>query len=109
VLSKINPFGIRAIAGNPKLDPEKPAAGGSCDINVNHSVVQFKIVQGRRPTVQKDGFAALIFNYLGLSFQIPARGVWGNGERLRCLGMSRRRDENCKNKKSEMSKHDLWE
>src|SRR5262249_32705436 len=107
VLAEINKFGVGAVAGEPKLKTEKTTACGGCDINIDNAVAHFKVVQNRRSASEEEALAALIFNRFGLSLQIPARGVWGNGERPRRLGMGRGPKEKSKNTKSEMSKHSL--
>ncbi len=81
VLAEINPFCVGAVVADPKLNPEKPAASRGSDIHIDKAVAHFKVVQGRRSTIKQETLAALIFRYLGLSFQGPARRVCGNGER----------------------------
>src|SRR5213083_2249353 len=80
VLAEINPFGIGVVIADSKLNTEKPAAGGGSDIHINNAVAHLIVFQRRRSTIEEEGLAALIFHSPGLSFQIPAPRVRGNGE-----------------------------
>jgi len=106
VLAEINLFGVEAVVDDPKHDAEKAALRGGCDVHIDHRIAHFKVFQRRRSTIEEKALAALILSRLGLSFEIPTRGVGRDGERLRRLGFGRGREEKTKSTKSEMtSKH----
>ena len=98
-LTQINPFAVGAIVGEPKLNTEKPALGWGCNIYINYTVAQFKILYNRRSTIEQEAVAALIFNCLGLFLQIPAWRVCRHGERRRCLRLGRGGKEKSKRTK----------
>jgi hypothetical protein len=101
VLAKVNPFGIRAIVGDAKLNTEKTAVRGSGDIYIDNAVPRFIVLQKCGYPIQQEAFAALVFGWLGLSFQIPARRICWDRERLQGLRLGNRQRD--KNTKSEMS------
>src|SRR5262249_45099059 len=65
VLTKINPFGVGALISDSKLNPEKTAACGGCDIHIDNAVANFKILQNRRSAIEEEALAALVFSRLG--------------------------------------------
>src|ERR1700744_2660447 len=73
------------------MKSQKASGGGSGDVDVNNRVTHFKIFQDCRAAIKLQAFASLIFSYLGLAFELPARRVRWDGERAgsgRSLGVS---------------------
>lgn len=52
-------------------------------IHIENTVAHFKIVQSRESSFNEEALTALVLSGPGFPFQLPARGVWGNGECLR--------------------------
>src|SRR6266436_1852782 len=78
VLTQINPLGIFAVIGDPKLNTEKAAARGRCDVHIDNPVAKLEVFQSRRATIEQKGLAALIFCCFGLSFQLPTWRIHRN-------------------------------
>jgi hypothetical protein len=87
MLAKVDPLGIGSFFVYAKLNSEKTALRGRGHVHIDYAISHFKIFHARRSAVELDALAALMFRYLGLSFETPARGVCGNSDRLARLAM----------------------
>src|SRR5262245_42624634 len=106
MLAEVNPLCVVAVIGDAKLNAEEPTLCRGRDIHIDDTVTHVQIVQGRRPAIEEQALAVLILGHLSIALQSPVRGVSGNRECLRYLGMSWRRREKSDDARNREPKHD---